>query len=83
MKILSLLSVAALFLTPVAPFTPTALQKQTKVGPKAQIRHVKTSLNSAPPSEKDLERFESYGESSRKFRRSYWTHADWVSDLPY
>jgi hypothetical protein len=31
------------------------------------------------PTEEDLERFQSYGETSRKFRRSYFSHSDWLN----
>ena len=35
-------------------------------------------LFAATPTEKDIERFQSYGEASRKFRRSYFSHSDWL-----
>jgi putative membrane protein len=83
MQILSLLCyvVAALALTPAAAFNPAALRQQTRVGYEegALIRQRKTSrLNAATPTDTDLKRFQSYGESSRKFRRSYFTHSDWL-----
>jgi ion channel-forming bestrophin family protein len=37
-----------------------------------------TQRSASTPTEKDLERFQSYGEASRKFRRSYFSHADWL-----
>jgi ion channel-forming bestrophin family protein len=36
-----------------------------------------TTQLASTPTERDLELFQSFGEASRKFRRSYFSHSDW------
>ena len=59
-----------------------ATAKISSITPSASstARTTSTTLNAQgdPPSEEDLERFTSQGEASRKFRRSYFTHSDWL-----
>jgi putative membrane protein len=68
----ALVAVLCLSPTQIDAFTPNGLRSVSVVGPQRE-----TALMSTP-TEKDLERFQSYGEASRKFRRSYFTHSDWL-----
>jgi putative membrane protein len=61
-------------------FTPNGLRSAShlaNINVVTPHRETITTLMSTP-TEKDLERFQSYGEASRKFRRSYFTHSDWL-----
>lgn len=94
MKVISLLSYSSLItLSAVVPsftlaFAPRNPIKRSSrqvnlIGQDRQcIYHpslvATTALRAATPTEEDLKRFKSYGEASRKFRRSYFSHSDWL-----
>jgi putative membrane protein len=73
-KFLSLVAAATLLVSTSHGFT---LPKTTTSTTKST--DASTRLHAATPTEKDLERFQSYGEASRKFRRSYFSHSDWLN----
>jgi putative membrane protein len=75
MKFLSILALLVSLSAPTNAFTPNGLGKAS---PIVVSRQESTQLQAAGPTEEDLKRFQSYGEASRKLRRSYFSHADWL-----
>jgi putative membrane protein len=77
MRVLSMLALLVSLSAPTNAFsTPHGLGK---AGPIVVVsRQESTQLQAAGPTEEDRKRFQSYGESSRKLRRSYYAHSDWL-----
>jgi hypothetical protein len=75
MKVLGVSTGLLALLSGSEAFTPSGSKL---ISPLNDVLCRTSSLNAAPPTEKDLEYFQSYGEASRKFRRSYFSHSDWL-----
>jgi putative membrane protein len=75
MKVLSIFALWVSLLAPTNAFAPNGLGKAS---PIVVSRQERMQLQAAGPSEEDLKRFQSYGEASRKLRRSYFSHSDWL-----
>jgi putative membrane protein len=77
MKFLSV-AVLATVIAPNYSFTQPASQSLVLLLGRSDADR-ETRLHAGRPTEQDLERFQSYGEASRKFRRSYFGHSDWLN----
>jgi putative membrane protein len=77
MKFLSV-PVLATVIAPNYSFTQPASQSLVLLLGRSDADR-ETRLHAGRPTEQDLERFQSYGEASRKFRRSYFGHSDWLN----
>lgn len=75
-KVLSILQVLLTLLVSLSLSAPSnAFTTPTN---SHSLGKASTQLQAAGPSDDDLKRFQSYGEASRKFRRSYYSHSDWL-----